>query len=566
MAQQTLVLCTPDAVSRGVTFEISSQFEKRGLTMVACRMLRATTAQAQAHVDCTKAGSVAQLTSGPAVATVWQGAGAIAAGIEIAGAAGGSDLLSVSPSAASATLEIAVWFGADEVPPPDSNGAAAAASGSVAASAPSADGDAAAAGGKSKGQLKKEAAKAAKAAKKAEAKGGTPAGPAISTEPPSGTRDFFPAEMRTRNWLFAKFRETARPAPLCSSLLLSAPLCSSLLLSAPLCSSLRLCSPSSTLTSHPPRTLPTPSPHPPHTLPTPSPQARQLAFVEYDAPVLEAEQLYVRKGGEEITQQMYNFTDKDGKAVSLRPEMTPTLARMILSLGGKAREIRRDPPRSVQIRRDPPRDPPRSAEIQIRRDHVSSRPAARPSCLSRGPSPPGPSPSRPLPLPASPLWICPLPSSPPQVLLPVKWFSIPQCWRFETVQRGRKREHFQWNMDIVGEASIAAEARAARRRHLPRWFALGLGLGLGLGLARDGPRWPEMARDGPRWPEMARDPPRVGRAAGRRHVILQERRRHLRRRRHQGQLAQGAPRAAERSREEPRGAERSREEPRGAER
>ena len=387
MAQQTLVLCTPDAVSRGVTFEISSQFEKRGLTMVACRMLRATTAQAQAHVDCTKAGSVAQLTSGPAVATVWQGAGAIAAGIEIAGAAGGSDLLSVSPSAASATLEIAVWFGADEVPPPDSNGAAAAASGSVAASAPSADGDAAA-GGKSKGQLKKEAAKAAKAAKKAEAKGGTPAGPAISTEPPSGTRDFFPAEMRTRNWLFAKFRETARLAPLCSSLLLPAPLhsscslrsspppplCSSLLLSAPLCSSLLLCSPSSTLTSHPPRTLP-----------APSPQARQLAFVEYDAPVLEAEQLYVRKGGEEITQQMYNFTDKDGKAVSLRPEMTPTLARMILSLGGKAREIRRDPPRSI------------SAEI--------TSPLARP----QGPPPPGPSPSRPLPLPASPSGSAPFP-------------------------------------------------------------------------------------------------------------------------------------------------------------
>jgi len=43
------------------------------------------------------------------------------------------------------------------------------------------------------------------------------------------------------------------------------------------------------------------------------------------------------------------------------------------------------------------------------------------------------------------------------VLLPVKWFSIPQCWRFETVQRGRKREHYQWNMDIIGEASISAE-------------------------------------------------------------------------------------------------------------
>ena len=45
-----------------------------------------------------------------------------------------------------------------------------------------------------------------------------------------------------------------------------------------------------------------------------------------------------------------------------------------------------------------------------------------------------------------------------KILLPVKWFSVPQCWRFETVQRGRKREHFQWNMDIIGEPSIAAEA------------------------------------------------------------------------------------------------------------
>ena len=75
---------------------------------------------------------------------------------------------------------------------------------------------------------------------------------------------------------------------------------------------------------------------------------------------------------------MYNFVDKDGKRVTLRPEMTPTLARMILSLGDR-------------------------------------------------------------------------------FLKPVKWFSLPQCWRFETVQRGRKREHYQWNMDIIGEPSIAAE-------------------------------------------------------------------------------------------------------------
>jgi len=75
---------------------------------------------------------------------------------------------------------------------------------------------------------------------------------------------------------------------------------------------------------------------------------------------------------------MYNFIDKDGHKVTLRPEMTPSLARMVLSLGDR-------------------------------------------------------------------------------FLKPVKWFSIPQCWRFETVQRGRKREHFQWNMDIIGEASISAE-------------------------------------------------------------------------------------------------------------
>mmetsp|Transcript_57127 Transcript_57127/g.88894 ORF Transcript_57127/g.88894 Transcript_57127/m.88894 type:complete len:454 (+) Transcript_57127:2-1363(+) len=44
------------------------------------------------------------------------------------------------------------------------------------------------------------------------------------------------------------------------------------------------------------------------------------------------------------------------------------------------------------------------------------------------------------------------------VSLPLKWYSVPQCWRFETTQRGRKREHYQWNMDIVGDKSIHAEA------------------------------------------------------------------------------------------------------------
>ena len=104
----------------------------------------------------------------------------------------------------------------------------------------------------------------------------------------------------------------------------------------------------------------------------------QCGFEEYDAPVLERQELYKRKAGEEITDQMYCFTDKEGTEVTLRPEMTPSLARMVL---GRAQSHN----------------------------------------------------------------------------LPLKWYSVPQCWRFETTQRGRKREHYQWNMDIVGCAGIAAE-------------------------------------------------------------------------------------------------------------
>jgi len=50
---------------------------------------------------------------------------------------------------------------------------------------------------------------------------------------------------------------------------------------------------------------------------------------------LEAEELYSRKAGEEITAQMYNFLSKDGTNVALRPEMTPSLARLILKAGKK---------------------------------------------------------------------------------------------------------------------------------------------------------------------------------------------------------------------------------------
>ena len=87
-------------------------------------------------------------------------------------------------------------------------------------------------------------------------------------DPPSGTRDFEPAEMKVRNWLFDHMRRTAK----------------------------------------------------------------EFGFKEYDAPVLEHVELYERKAGEEISQQMYCFTDKEGARVTLRPEMTPSLARMVLNL------------------------------------------------------------------------------------------------------------------------------------------------------------------------------------------------------------------------------------------
>jgi histidyl-tRNA synthetase len=130
-----------------------------------------------------------------------------------------------------------------------------------------------------------------------------------------GTRDFYPEEMRLRNWLFDNFDDAA---------LLH-------------------------------------------------------GFEEYDAPVLEHEELYTRKQGEEITQQLYNFQDKGDRKVALRPEMTPSLARMVMSRAGA------------------------------------------------------------LPM-------------------PIKWYSIPQCWRYERTQRGRGREHYQWNVDIWGTNEISADA------------------------------------------------------------------------------------------------------------
>ncbi len=103
------------------------------------------------------------------------------------------------------------------------------------------------------------------------------------------------------------------------------------------------------------------------------------AFEEYDGPPLESLELYTEKSGEEIAGQLYHFVDKGGRAVALRPEMTPTLARMV---GARAGAMRK----------------------------------------------------------------------------PIRWFSVPQLFRYERTQRGRLREHFQWNVDILGETDPAADA------------------------------------------------------------------------------------------------------------
>ena len=137
----------------------------------------------------------------------------------------------------------------------------------------------------------------------------------IDLQPVKGTRDFFPDEMRLRNWLFEVWRGASV----------------------------------------------------------------QAGFEEYDTCVLEHEELYIRKAGDEISKQLYSFEDKGGRRLSLRPEMTPSLARLVLQ-------------------------------------HKKS------------------------------------------LSFPIKWFSIPQCFRYERMTKGRRREHFQWNADIIGQPEMVAEA------------------------------------------------------------------------------------------------------------
>ncbi|EEF42906.1 histidine--tRNA ligase, chloroplastic/mitochondrial [Ricinus communis] len=137
----------------------------------------------------------------------------------------------------------------------------------------------------------------------------------IDVNPPKGTRDFPPEEMRLRNWLFNNFREVSK----------------------------------------------------------------LYGFEEVDFPVLETEALFIRKAGEEIRDQLYCFEDRGNRRVALRPELTPSLARLVIQKGKS-------------------------------------------------------------------------------VPLPLKWFAVGQCWRYERMTRGRRREHYQWNMDIIGVPGVTAEA------------------------------------------------------------------------------------------------------------
>src|SRR5499427_8169560 len=106
--------------------------------------------------------------------------------------------------------------------------------------------------------------------------------------------------------------------------------------------------------------------------------ARRYGFVEWDGPVLEPTDLYKKKSGNEIVGQLFNFVDKGEREVALRPELTPTLARVVAA---HEREFKK----------------------------------------------------------------------------PLKWFSIGQFFRYEKQQRGRLREHFQLNCDIIGESDLATD-------------------------------------------------------------------------------------------------------------
>jgi histidyl-tRNA synthetase len=138
---------------------------------------------------------------------------------------------------------------------------------------------------------------------------------ALSTKPYKGARDFYPADKRLQKYMFGKWREVAE----------------------------------------------------------------RFGYEEYDAPILEPLEIYQAKTGEEIVnEQTYLFKDRGGRQVVIRPEMTPTVSRMVAA----------------------------------RRQESA---------------------------------------------YPLRWYSIPNLWRYERPQRGRLREHWQLNVDIFGVAGTEAE-------------------------------------------------------------------------------------------------------------
>ncbi len=138
----------------------------------------------------------------------------------------------------------------------------------------------------------------------------------LSTQPYKGARDFYPEDKRIQKWMFAKLRSVVE----------------------------------------------------------------SFGYQEYDAPIIESFDIYAAKTGEEIVnQQLYSFEDRGGRKVALRPEMTPTVSRMVAA---KRQEL----------------------------------------------------------------------------AYPLRWYSIPNLWRYERPQRGRLREHWQLNVDIFGIDGLEADA------------------------------------------------------------------------------------------------------------
>src|ERR1700729_288880 len=138
---------------------------------------------------------------------------------------------------------------------------------------------------------------------------------ALSTQPYKGARDFYPADKRVQKYMFAKWREVCE----------------------------------------------------------------RFGYEEYDAPILEPLDIYLAKTGEEIVnEQTYTFEDRGGRQVVIRPEMTPTVSRLVAA---KRQEL----------------------------------------------------------------------------AYPLRWYSIPNLWRYERPQRGRLREHWQLNVDMFVIENIEAE-------------------------------------------------------------------------------------------------------------